>query len=123
MCIRTLQGDGTFVGTGQEEKRAANEATFREANEQIRAAERELSPPLERVPYLCECDEVSCHEPIQLAAEEYERVRQDGATFVIAPGHSSEGEVVEQHDRYVVVCKQDRGGELARALDPRKEEA
>ena len=123
MCIRTLRGERGFVATGDEEKRAANEAMFREANEQIRAVERGLEPPLERVPYLCECDDVRCHEPILLTAEEYERVRADGATFLIAPGHSSEGDVLEPHERYLIVRKQDGGGELARALDPREEEA
>ena len=111
------------MATGDEEKRAVNEATFRDANEQIRAAERELDPPLERVPYLCECDDIRCHEPIRLTAEEYERVRDDGATFIIARGHSSDGDVVERHEDYLVVVKPDGGGRVARALDPRKEEA
>jgi hypothetical protein len=121
MCIRASPGDARLVATGDEEKRAANEATFRDANEQIRAAERELEPPLERVPYLCECDDVRCHEPIRLTAGEYERVREDGATFLIVPGHSTDGDVVAQHDHYLVVRKQERGGEVARALDPRRE--
>lgn len=111
------------MATGYEEKRAANEAAFRDANEQIRAAERTLDPPLERVPYLCECDEVSCRELIRLTGGEYERVREDGATFVIVPGHSSEGNVVEEHEDYLLVRKRDGGGEVARALDPRREEA
>lgn len=110
------------MATGDEEKRAANEAMFRAANERIRAAERKLRPPLERVPYLCECDDVRCQEPIRLTAGEYERVREDGATFLVAPGHSSDGNVVSQHDHYSVVRKHDRGGEVARSLDPRKEE-
>ena len=109
--------------SGEEQKRAENEATFRDANERIRAAERELDPPLEHVPYLCECDDVDCRETIRLSAPEYERVRDDGARFAIAPGHSSDGEVVEQHEGYLVVCKQDGGGEVARALDPRGEDA
>ena len=100
-----------------------NEATFRDANEQIRAAERALEPPLDRVPYLCECDDVHCHEPIRLTAAEYERVREDGSTFLIVPDHSSEGEVIERHEHYLVVLKQDAGGEVARALDPRKQKA
>jgi hypothetical protein len=112
-----------FVTTGNEEKHAENEAAFREANEQIRAAERELGPPLERVPYLCECDDVGCREPIRLTAPEYERIRGDGATFAIARGHSSDGEVVEEHDDYLVVRKPDCGGAVARALDPRREDA
>ena len=75
------------------------------------------------MPYLCECDDVDCREPIGLTAPEYERVRGDGATFAIAHGHPSEGETVEEHERYLVVRKQDGGGEVARALDPRGEDA
>ena len=111
------------MSSGDEEKRAENEARFRDANEQIRAAERALDPPLDRVPYLCECDDVRCREPIPLTASEYERIRQDGATFAILPGHSSRGEGLEEHDHYVVVRKRDGGGEVARALDPRREDA
>ena len=105
-----------------ERKRAENEATFREANEHIRMTERQLDPPLERAPYLCECDDVHCREPILLTAAEYERVRDDGATFAIVSGHSSDGEVVEEHEHYTVVHKRDGGGEVARALDPRRED-
>lgn len=108
---------------GEETKRAEDEATFRDANEQIRAAERKLQPPIDRVPYLCECDDVRCHEPIRLTADEYERVRNDGTTFLIVPGHSTDGEIVERHDNYAVVRKDGEGGEVARSLDPRKEEA
>ena len=124
MCIRTCPGGHKVpVTTGNEEKRARNEATFRDANEQIRAAERRLDPPLDRVPYLCECDDVRCREAIQLTAAEYERLRRDGATFAIAPGHSSEGAVLEEHDKYLVVRKHGSGGDVARALDPRGEDA
>jgi hypothetical protein len=111
------------VRTGNEEKRAANEAAFRDANERIRATERELGPPLERVPYLCECDDVHCRELIALTASEYERIRADGATFAIAPGHPDDGDVVEAHEHYLVVGKREGGGEVARALDPRGEDA
>jgi hypothetical protein len=111
------------VASRDEEKRAEQEAAFRQANEAIRATERELGPPLDRVPYLCECDEVDCREIIRLAAPEYERIREDGATFAIAPGHHSEGDVIEEHEDYLVVCKPDGGGDVARALDPRGEDA
>jgi hypothetical protein len=124
MCIRVAaRGHQRLVTSTDEEKRAENEAAFRRANEEIRTAERQLDPPLDRVPYLCECDDVRCHEPIRLTAAEYERVREDGATFAIAPGHSSQGEIVEEHDDYLVVRKPDGGGEVARALDPRGEDA
>ena len=112
------------MSSKDEEKRAENEATFREANEAIRAAERELDPPLERVPYLCECDDVCCRETIRLTAEEYERIREDG-------GHVRRSSRGHSHRRrrsskstsdYVVVRKPDGGGEVARALDPRGKE-
>ena len=109
--------------SGDEKKRAENEAAFRAANERIRAAERELDPPLERVPYICECDDVHCREQIRLTAAEYERVREDGATFAIALGHPTDGDTVEEHEQYLVVRKPDGGGEVARALDPRGEDA
>jgi hypothetical protein len=125
MCIRAGHGGQRRVVTSrEEEKRAENEATFRAANERIREAELELDPPLERVPYLCECDDVHCHEPIRLTAPEYEHIREDGATFGVRRGHSSNGEVVEEHEHYVVVRKPaGSGGEVARALDPRGEGA
>ena len=125
MCIPAVAGGQPCVVTSREdEKRAENEATFRAANERIREVERQLDPPLERVPYLCECDDVHCHELMRLTVAEYERIREDGATFGVARGHSSNGEVVEEHDHYVVVRKPDgSGGEVARALDPRGEDA
>jgi hypothetical protein len=108
----------------EEAKRAENEATFRAANERIRAAEQKLDPPLERVPYLCECDDVHCHELMPLTAEEYEHIRENGATFGVLGGHSSNGDVVEEHEHYVVVLKPTGGGgEVARALDPRGKDA
>ena len=124
MCIRAFTGNRKrVVSSREEEKRAVNEATFRDANERIRATEQELDPPLERVPYLCECDDVECRGLMRLTAPEYERVREDGATFAVLRGHSSDGDVIEEHDNYLVVRKPDAGGRLARALDPRGEDA
>jgi hypothetical protein len=50
------------------------------------------------VPYICECDDVRCREPVQLTATEYEHIREDGATFAIAPGHPSDGKIVEERE-------------------------
>jgi hypothetical protein len=101
-------------------QRAANEAAFRDANEHIRAAEQRLEPPVARVPYICECDDVTCHELIPLTREEYEAVRADPTHFAIRPGHSTHGEVVAERDEYVVVRKIGAEGTVARVLDPRK---
>jgi hypothetical protein len=108
------------VRAEDEEERAANEATFREANERIRDAQLELQPPAERVPFLCECEEPSCQEPILLSAEEYELVRGDGTCFVIVFGHRTDGEVVAERDGYAIVRKTGRAGAVAAETDPRE---
>jgi hypothetical protein len=107
--------------TTSEERKAENEAAFREANEHISDAERELRPPLERVPYLCECDDASCRQPIRLARDEYELVRSDPTWFVIADGHPSDGDAVREADGYKVVRKTGVAAEIAVDLDPRSD--
>jgi hypothetical protein len=108
--------------TTPEERKAADEATFREANERIREAERELHPPLDRVPYLCECEDTSCREPIRLERDEYERVRSDPTWFVLVPGHPTTGEVVRACGDYVIARKTGEAAEVAAELDPRGED-
>lgn len=121
MCIRGVTGDRQRVRAEDEEESAATEATFREANERIQEARRELNPPAERVPFLCECEEPACHQPILLTDAEYEHVRSDGTIFVIVTGHPTDGETVSERAGYTIVRKTGRGGDLAAETDPRKE--
>jgi len=111
------------VGSKSEEDHAADEAAFREANEQIRQAQRELKPDAERVPFLCECEERSCREPILLPPAEYELIRSESTHFVIVSGHPTDGDVVSERDGHAVVRKSGRGGDIAIETDPRKEDA
>jgi hypothetical protein len=111
------------VSADDEVERAANEAAFREANENIRNVQQELHPPVERVPFLCECDDPSCREPIRLTAEEYERVRTDGTCFVVVTGHSTSGEVISEVAGHSIVRKTGAGGVVAAETDPREERA
>jgi hypothetical protein len=111
------------VRADDEVERAANEAAFREANENIRNVQQELHPPVERVPFLCECDDPSCREPIRLTAEEYERVRTDGTCFVVVTGHSTSGEVISEVAGHSIVRKTGAGGVVAAETDPREETA
>ena len=101
------------------EKRAANEATLREANERIREVQAELELSRQRVPIICECDDASCHAPILLGDEEYELVRSDGTCFVIVTGHSTDGEILEESEGHMIVHKTGLGAELSQELDPR----
>lgn len=108
--------------TSSEERKAVNEATFREANERIRETAEELRPPVEEVPYLCECEDTSCHAPIRLGREEYELVRSDPTWFVIVAGHPTSGDAVHERDGYRIVRKTGVGAEVAVELDPRQDQ-
>ena len=57
------------------------------------------------------------------SGDEEKRAKNEAPTFATAPGHSSDGEIIEEHENYLVVRKSDGGGAVARALDRRKEGA
>jgi hypothetical protein len=101
------------------ERHARNEILFREANEQIRRVQKELDLPDGEMPFLCECADEGCREVIRLTPDEYEGVRSRARCFVVASGHDSEN-VVTRHERYHVVQKTGREGELVEAADPRE---
>jgi hypothetical protein len=101
---------------------AENEATFRDANEQIQARARELEFP-EPVPFLCECGDPDCHEIISVSPDAYADVRTRSTQFLVAPGHEdvsgSSGRVVAEHDGHLVVEKTGVAGAVAARRDPR----
>ena len=99
------------------ERVARNDATFRAANERIRAAAETLDTTIDLVPFLCECADERCVEIVRLALREYGEVRSNPRWFVIAPGHdpsaSDSVEVVAERDGHVIVEKVGRAGEAA----------
>ena len=106
-----------------EARMAENEATFRDANEQImkRAREYEFS---DRVPFLCECGEPTCREILRLTLEQYEEVRRAGTRFLLVPGHEAvvdpSATIVNRTKEYVVIEKAGIAGEIAERRDPRQ---
>jgi hypothetical protein len=105
----------------QEERIARNDSTFRAANEQIASYAGDHGF-VDRVPFICECATESCVTIVDLSLAEYEEVRASPTRFFVAPGHQgSEGHVsmLEDRDRYLLVEKDGRAGEVATELDPR----
>jgi hypothetical protein len=92
-----------------EERIAKNNATFRDANEKIRARVGEYDPPMERLPFICECASEQCTEIVRLTPAEYAGVREHPTHFFTAIGHEGVeapvGEVVSHEEGYVVVNK------------------
>lgn len=102
------------------ERAAANEARFRQANEQIHQKVIELGAEGGRAPYLCECEDERCTTVLLLTGEEYEDVRSGSTRFVVAPGHDDgDSHVVDAHDGFMVIEKTGEEGRLVEELDPR----
>jgi hypothetical protein len=103
----------------REQRLAKNEDFFRKSNEIL---EREAVVwGLERCDFICECSSRGCVNRLDLTRAEYERVRERGDQFAVAPDHEdlSVEEVVERHPTYLVVRKHGEAGAVARNEDPR----
>ncbi len=106
----------------QEERKARNEAFFREVNERIEdTAGRLISHADEEWEYLCECADPQCTERVKLTRSEYAAVRSDPRRFVLAPGHIDRQveHVLTADSERVVVEKDGLAGIVATELDPR----
>jgi hypothetical protein len=103
---------------------AETEALFREVNERI--AETAERFDAETVEFQCECADARCTERVETGLDEYEDVRSDGATFLLAAGHEDESieKVVKRRRGYSIVQKVDAVAErIVRQLDPRAAES
>ena len=108
------------MNTVEAEKIARNEALFREVNERI--AETAERFDADEASFICECADSACTVRVDVAMEDYEGVRKDGATFLLVPGHEDQRveSVVTVVDEHAVVEKHDPVVEpLVRKLNPR----
>jgi hypothetical protein len=108
-----------------DQRRARNEALFREVNERIVELETGLGgydqeDPL-LVGFVCECPREDCGETIEVTRGQYEAVRSSPRRFLVLPGHEDcdIAHVVERHENYLVVEKEGEAGEIASEQDPR----
>jgi hypothetical protein len=102
---------------------ARNEARFRDINERIeRDLEAVVDTQDEQLPFVCECGRRGCTDTVELSLAEYERVRTDSTRFVVLPGHEIEDveDVVERHERYLVIRKHPETWAIVEQFDPRR---
>ena len=103
---------------------AHNQNIFRAGNEAIRA---NVGSTVDGIVLICECGDEECLERIGVRSEEYESVRENPRTFLLARGHEErsgdDAVVVEENDRFVVIEKIDEAGRIAEGLDPRRPKA
>ena len=87
------------------ERRATTEALFRDVNERIaESAERFDAGGSD---FICECSDPNCTHRVSASLAEYERVRAEPTTFLVAPGHEQDDieRVVSDRGRFRVVEK------------------
>jgi hypothetical protein len=103
------------------ERIARNDATFRQANEEIERAAEPLG--IEPIPFLCECADERCTEIVSLTLAQYEVIRDEPRWFLNVPGHEQPSRphvrVVADCGEYLVVEKVGRAGEIVEQLDTR----
>jgi len=106
----------------RETRLVANEARFRDLNEQIDEIATTHGTDDHLYEFFCECANLDCtlRLPLTLAVYEFTRARSD--QFVVAPGHElPEIERVIVHtESYEIVRKQGEAAEFARERDPRE---
>ena len=98
---------------------AMNEATFRKVNEGMETGQ----DPSGLLSFVCECGRLNCTRLIRLTRSEYEGIRENPRRFAIVEGHEilEAEEIVERHDRYLVVEKSgDPEAEIVEHTDPRR---
>jgi hypothetical protein len=118
--IAGRERETTDVTESEAEKIAHTEALFREVNERI--AETAERFGAEETSFVCECADPTCTHRVEATLEEYERVRENGATFLLVPGHEDErveGVVTLENEHAIVEKRQADVREIAEELDPR----
>lgn len=103
----------------REERLALNEALFREMNERVESGVVATGGEGEPFVVVCECGNIECLERMRLTPAEYDAAHAHPAQFVVVDGHvaSEVEDVVARNERYVVVRKRGRAGEIAAELD------
>lgn len=105
----------------REARLGRNESLFRDVNERIEEIALGHTSDDHQYEFICECANPDCTLHIPMTIGEYESVRAGSARFAVAKGHAlPEIElVVEEHEHFDVILKEDEAGEEAKKLDPR----
>jgi hypothetical protein len=101
----------------QAERKARNQALFRQVNERIAEQASSWDVQSETQTFVCECSHIGCSEQIELSVLAYERVREDSTTFLVLPGHEDlehERVLADQGDYLIVRNKPGLAAEIAR---------
>ena len=100
---------------GRDERRALNEAYFRDVNERVQEQVEEIAGEHATFNIVCECSSLTCAQRIVTTPAEYELLHEDPRQFIVAPGHVDNEieDSVTRNDRFDVVRKRGQAGVIA----------
>jgi hypothetical protein len=106
------------------EQIAEHQALFRAENEHAGAQPERLGAGAALI-FHCECADLDCSTRLRLTRAQYEAVRAHPARFIVAPGHviPQAERVVEEHEGYLVVQKNEDVRDVLERTDPRAADA
>ena len=109
----------------ERERRAKNEAIFREVNERIDELSRRSGVEGEDsiLPgFVCECSDEGCTELLEVTYKHYQAVRENPRRFRVVPGHEDPEVdlVVDRSDGSLIVEKRIEASRIALDHDPRE---
>ena len=96
-----------------------NESLFRSANERIELDAEAMHYRGEKVPFVCECPDLSCTDLVRLTLADYEDIRTGPTRFFVVPGHQAlavqagAAVVIEERDDVCISEKIGIAGEVA----------
>jgi hypothetical protein len=91
----------------RQERLVENQNRFRRANQRLHERVVAMAHDDRTIPFICECADESCMEPVHVTSREYQNVREEQGRFLIINGHPTvDGEeIVEDRGDYAVVEK------------------
>jgi hypothetical protein len=104
------------------ERAARNQSLYRSINEKFKELNQNFSEAgIADSEWICECADTHCTLRIPASLHEYDAVRSNPRTFIVSPSHvhPEVERVLNQNDRYMIVEKIDRAGQIAETLNPR----
>lgn len=109
--------DSSSEGKSRELRAARNQSLFRGVNEKLKGINQAFEVIAGTHAVTCECADLQCIATVEIASDEYTRVRANPRRFVVLRGHivPEVETVVAEHNGYVVVEKFGEAGEAAEA--------
>jgi hypothetical protein len=89
------------------ERKAKNQALFRQVNERIAETSATLDSSNGDVQaFVCECSRIGCRQLVEVPVSVYSRVREDPTRFLVLSGHEDQDHEagVEDLGRYLIVA-------------------